>query len=135
MKTPRQRHNTAFAVAVVILAACGGTNLIGPANELEVGNLTDQFQFQVSDLDNVTDRRTYTWENTGTQATIDVSQAITAGSAPLVIRDAAGTIMYQDDVGDDNDTTTSAGVPGSWTIELDLIEVSGTFNFRVQKTT
>ncbi len=79
--------------------------------------------------------RSYDWENTGTQATIDVTQAISGGSAFLTIRDAEGTVLYQEDVAADADTTTPVGVAGTWRIEVRLESTTGTFNFRVQKTT
>ena len=67
----------------LVVFACGGDNVIGPDNQLEVTNAADNFQYQVSNLDNVTETMQYTWQNTGTQATIDISQAITGGSAPI----------------------------------------------------
>lgn len=124
-----------LGLAVALLTGCGGSNLIGPENQLEVTNALDQFQFQLTDLVEVDDTRSYPWENTGTQATIDISQAITSGSAFLTILDADGTVMYQEDIADDNDTTTPVGVAGGWRIEVRLESVTGTFNFRVQKTT
>ncbi len=117
------------------VAACGGGNLIGPDNQLEVTSATDQFQFQLTALDDVTDTRSYDWENTGTQATIDISQAIASGSAMLIIRDASGSVLYDSDIAEDSDTTTPQGTPGTWQIEIDLTSVTGAFNFRVQKTT
>ena len=130
------RHlNRATALLLgLALAACDG-NVLGPDNQLEVGNNVDQFQFQVSAMTDITDSRSYQWENTGTQATVDVSQAITSGSAFLTIRDAAGTVMYQEDLADDSDGSTPVGVAGTWTIEVQIEGASGTFNFRVQKVT
>lgn len=122
-------------LAAALLIGCGDGNLIGPDNQLEVTNAIDQFQFQLTDLVEVDDSRSYTWQNTGTQATIDISQAITGGSAFLTILDADGTVMYQEDIADDSDTTTPIGVTGGWRIEVRLESVTGTFNFRVQKTT
>jgi hypothetical protein len=117
-------------------AACdGGGGAIGPDNELEVTNAVDQFEFQVSDLDRVTETLRYDWTNTGTQATIDVSEAITRGSAFLTIRDANGDAMYEANIADDSDGSTPTGVAGTWTIEITLFDASGTFNFRVQKST
>lgn len=130
-------HRLALVIAAALLGTgCdGGAGVIGPANELEVTNAVDQFQFQVSDLSNVTDTRRYDWQNTGTRATVDVSQAITGGSAVLIIRDADGAVMYEADIADDSDGTTPVGIAGTWTIEVTLFDASGTFNLRVQKTT
>jgi len=126
---------SALGALAILLSACGDSNLIGPENQLEATNATDQFQFQLTALVNVTDSRTYTWVNTGAQATIDVSQAITGGTAVITIRDADGTVMYSADAAEDNDATTQPGRAGDWQIEVRLTETNGTFNFRVQKAT
>ena len=124
------------ATGILLTTGCeDSVTGIGPENQLEVTNAVDQFQFQLTALDDVTDRREYDWENTGTQATIDISQAISGGSAILKIIDAAGTVMYENDVADDQDGTTPVGVAGIWRIEVVLSRTTGTFNFRVQKTT
>jgi hypothetical protein len=115
--------------------ACGGGNVIGPDNQLEVTNAPDDFQFQVSNLTDVSQTLTYTWTNTGTQATVDISQAITAGSVILTIRDQDGAFMYTDDLREDNDGDTAAGRSGIWEIEIRIEAASGTFNFRVQRKT
>ena len=124
------------ATGILLITGCEDSATgIGPENQLEVTNAVDQFQFQLTALDDVTDRRGYDWENTGTQATIDISQAISGGSAFLTITDGAGTVLYENDVADDQDGTTPGGVAGTWRIEVVLSRTTGTFNFRVQKTT
>lgn len=120
---------------MVAVAACGDSNLIGPDNQLEVTNAADNFQLQVSALSRVSQTLEYTWQNGGTQATIDISQAITSGTALLTVTDASGTVVYQEDIADDVDGQTLVGVSGGWGIRVVLGEVSGTFNFRAQRTT
>ena len=134
--TRRAAKRTCNALLTAIaLAGCGSSNLIGPENQLEVTNAADNFEFQVSNMDNVSQSLSYLWENTGNQATIDISQAMTAGSAVLTIRDDAGTIVHQEDLRNDNDTDTAVGVAGNWSIDLQLNGASGTLNFRVQRRT
>lgn len=132
-------RSLSFAVlagSVLLLNGCGASaNVIGPENQLEVTNATDQLQFQLTALDEVTDSRSYDWQNTGAKATVDVSQEITGGSAILTIRDANGAVMYQADIADDSDGSTPEGAPGTWQIEVVLTNTTGTFNFRVQKAT
>ncbi len=135
MRVQTYTRTILFGLVLLVVGCDDGGNLIGPENQLEVTSAVDQFQFQLTALQGVTDSRTYEWQNTGTQATIDISQAITAGSAILTIRDANGSVMYQADIADDSDSSTSEGVPGSWQIEVVLTNTTGTFNFRVQKTT
>jgi hypothetical protein len=136
-KKPRSRTFSMTLSAGLLLAlGCGDSSTgIGPENQLEVTNAVDQFQFQLTALDKVTDRRTYDWENTGTRATIDISQAINGGSAALTIRDAEGTVLYGAEIAQENETTTPAGISGTWEIEVVLTKCTGTFNFRVQKAT
>jgi len=127
---------TLTLAGILLVTGCGDSSTgIGSENQLEVTNALDQFQFQLTALDDVSDRRSYDWENTGTQATIDISQAITGGSAVLTILDAAGSVMYQADIAEDSDGTTPAGMSGTWRIEVVLTRTTGTFNFRIQKAT
>lgn len=127
---------TIAITGALLVTGCGdSSNGIGPENQLEVTNAVDQFQFQLTALDDVSDRRRYDWENTGTQATVDISEAITGGSATLSILDDAGTVVYEVDLAEDPDGTTLTGVSGTWRIEVRLRGTTGTFNFRVQKAT
>jgi hypothetical protein len=116
-------------------AACGDSvgNIIGPSNQPEITNVTDNFQFQASNLVDVTQVLTYTWANTGTQANVNHSGAITNGTATLVLRDASGTQRYSGNLRETGTFTSAAGTSGNWTIEVRLSDVSGTVNFRVQK--
>jgi len=134
---PRPRPPFAILASALILAGgCeSASNGIGPENQLEVTNAIDQFQFQLTALDKVSDQRTFDWENTGTRATVDVSQAITSGSATLTIRGAGGAVVYDAEIGAAIDETTMPGIAGMWRIEVDLTNATGTFNFRVQKST
>jgi len=125
------RFALAMSLTTSLLLACGGTNLIGPADALEVANNTDRFEWQVSVLDNVTQTLSYTWQTTGTSANVDQSSSITSGTATLSISDADGMQVYSGSLGQDGTFATSAGTPGGWTIEVVLSGVQGTLNFRV----
>lgn len=124
----------AWWVVVAAGLACSG-NTVGPENELEVSNQTDNFSFQVSDLSDVTQDFSYNWVNTGTQAVVDASASIGAGKVFLIIRDADNAIVYQEDLVTDGDGETLAGREGVWRVEVRLDGATGTFNFRVQKKT
>jgi hypothetical protein len=123
----------AAAGLALLLAACAGDNSVGPGNQLEVTNVPDSFQWQVSNLSNVTQRFTYTWQNTGVIATVNQASAITAGVVTVTIRDGSGIEVF---VGNQTNTgtfDTGLGTTGSWTIEVVLSGASGTVNFRVDK--
>ena len=118
---------------LVAVAGCSGSALIGPDNQLQVANDTDNFAFQVSNLSGVTQTLTYTWSNTGTQASIDLSNAVAGGSGTLTVSDADGTEVYSVALSGSGSGSSSVGAGGDWTIVVELSNVSGTLNFRVQK--
>jgi hypothetical protein len=117
--------------AAALLPACGDDPLA--PFQPEIANVTDNFQFQATNLTGVTTTVQYTWQNTGTAATVNHSSAITSGNALLTIRDAVGTQVYSANLVPSGTPSTSTGVAGAWTIRVDLTNTQGTLNFRVQK--
>ena len=120
-----------FALAFV--AACGDSNPIGPSNQPEVANNTDNFQFQASNLTRTSQTLTYSWVNTGTAANVDQSGAISSGQATVTLRDGANAQVYSGDLRNTGTFISSSGGSGTWRIEVHLTDVTGTLNFRVQK--
>jgi hypothetical protein len=122
---------------VVGTAACGGggatTNPIGPSNQPEIGNSPDNFQFQASSLSRTTQTLTYTWTNTGTFADVNQSGRIDAGDATLTLRDGAGNQVYTRSLRNTGTFASARGAAGPWRIDVQISEVTGTLNFRVQK--
>jgi len=118
------------------LAGCGGSSnsALNPAFQPEVANNTDNFQFQSTGVRNVTQTLRYTWVNTGIRATIDQACAITSGTAVVNVRDSQGAMVYSAGLQNNGSFTSVAGQTGNWQIEVVLSGVSGTLNFRVQKT-
>lgn len=117
------------------LSACGSdrSNPLGPAVQPEVVNNADAFSFQVTGVQNASATLDYSWQNTGTVATVNQSASIASGSATLVIRDAAGTQVYSRSLSDNGTFTSTAGVAGTWTIRVVFSGTSGTVNFRSDK--
>lgn len=130
----RDLNSFRFAALLVaaVLTACGGDPL-GPNGQFEVSSAADNFLFRMWGLENAIDTRTYSWENTGTQATVNISQGISTGSVILTIHDAGGTLVHQSDVADDIDTDTAIGVAGFWRIEVRVADVNGWFDISVVK--
>jgi len=119
------------------LWACGGGNPLDPtANQLQVGNAADNFQWQASSLSNVSQTVTYSWSNSGTMAKVDDSSTLSQGTATLTIKDQSGTQVYSQSLGTPAaDANTTAGTAGIWTIVVKLSGVtSSALNFRIQKT-
>jgi hypothetical protein len=130
----RTRHSrvagTLALLGVVLGASC--TDPLGPFQP-EITNATDNFQLQATGVTTVTSTLTYSWVNTGTRATVNHSTTTTAGTAQLVIRDAAGTLVYDKGLVPSLNEPTASGTAGTWTIQLRLATYSGTLNFRAQK--
>lgn len=122
-----------LASALGLAAACGDGNMLGPDNQIQVGNVPDNFQLQASNIVDVSQTLTYTWQNSGTGANVNKSGSVTAGSAMLTLLDDAGTQVYQGSLAETGTFQTTAGVAGDWTIRVELSGMSGTLNFRVQK--
>lgn len=124
------------AIAVVpllwVVAACGGANMIGPTNALEVGNTTDTFQWQVSALENVTQTLSYSWHTTGITANVNQATELVSGTAVVRVTDGNGTQVYNRSLAENGTFETDVGVPGMWLIVVELTDVDGTLNFRVQ---
>ena len=107
-------------------------NPIGPANEPEIRNQPDSFEFQASDLSRTTQTLSYSWVHSGSVADVDQSGQIGSGDARLIISDATGTQAYDADLRNTGSFTTASGASGTWRIEVRLQNVTGTLNFRVQ---
>jgi hypothetical protein len=125
-------RRTWFAIfGVVLLAACSDT--AGPTFSPVVTNATDDFQFQATGVTGTTLETVYTWQNTGTAATVTHATLAGNGFARVLLFDGAGTLVYDATLQPTGSVATAVGVAGSWKIELILTGFSGTLNFRVQK--
>ena len=121
-------------VTILLLALVAGcANEVGPENERVVVNAPDRFSYSINNLDEISDAERFEWENTGTRAEIEILQGISQGAALLSVQDAAGTVLYRDDIADGNDTVTEGGVAGTWIIEVSFDGTSGAFSFIVSK--
>ena len=120
-----------FLVACAALVACGSDPL--SPFQPQISNATDNFQLQATNVANVTTTVTYSWVNTGTQATINHSTTTTAGTSLLVIKDALGATVYSHTLSPSLNEPTIVGQTGTWTVQLTLTGYSGTLNFRAQK--
>lgn len=124
------------ALAIVGLVGACSSDPVSPGLEPQITNLVDDFGYQVSDVQNYSSTDSYTWQNTGTDATVDHSTSLTSGSASLVILDGAGTQVYSRALDASGSFATATGTAGNWTIRIVYSETtSPAVNFRVQKAT
>lgn len=128
----RRVRAAALTVVLLVMAACGDGSITDPQFEPEVTNIAGSFELQATGVSGITETLSYSWQNSATTANVDQSGSITAGTATLRIRDAAGTTVYTGNLASTGSVSTSAGTAGTWTIQLVLQDMTGTLNFRVQ---
>jgi hypothetical protein len=120
-------------ILLIAIAAFGCDDNTLTSFEPEVTNVADNFQLQATKVRAVSTTLNYRWQNTGTLAKISHSTTTTFGSARIVIRDSAGTQVYEHDLVPSLDETSAAGTAGYWTIQVVLDRYDGNLSFRVQK--
>ena len=124
----------AMAAAVALLAAlaaCADSIVreLEPNNDPELVNEPDSLRFTAVDLENVNDKITFTWTNTGTTAAVLHRTFIHHGYGILVIQDGAGVKVDSTILQYELDTETRAGTPGDWTVTLTLANARGRVDF------
>ncbi len=120
-------------LSILGLVACNDST--GPGIEPEITNAADQFEYQVSSIQNYTGTISYTWQITGTAADVNLANAVTSGSATITILDNAGTEVFTASFAENGTQETDEGTAGSWTITIVYTSYTGDVNFRVQKDT
>jgi hypothetical protein len=126
----REYRRTWLALVMLSVIACNDS--LAPFQP-EIANVTDNFQFQATDVRRVTNTFEYTWQNTGPTAAVNQATTITVGTATLTVLDAQDVQVYTRNLADNGTFPTTAGTAGAWTIRMVLTNYSGTLNFRVQK--
>ncbi len=124
------------ACMFLIIATMNGCGDDNPVNSFipDVSNTEDIFTFRVNNAYIVTETLTYSWNNTGDQASIYHSSARSGGTATLVIFDSDGTQVYSDDLKVSGVTeATQVGNPGTWRVVVDFKEYSGSAYFKLEK--
>ena len=121
-----------LAAGGIVLAACSdGTT--APGRDPEIINTTDNFQYQITDIQGFSGTQSYSWSNTGTTATVDQSASVASGSVSLVLLDATGAQVYSRSLADNGTYSSSAGTAGIWTVRVTYNAADATVNFRVDK--
>ena len=124
----RRRLLLTTVATLAVGAACMDTiiKLYGPENHVALVVLPDSCRFQAESLDNVHDVTRWTWTNTGTAALVFHRSFLHHGGSQLTILDAQGDSVYRRvPLEYTLDDTTDTGVPGVWTIELQLFGARG----------
>ena len=129
ISSPLVRWITA-GVVTLALAACSDA-ATSPGREPQIVNVTDNFQYQISDIRAFSGNQVYSWQNSGTTAKVNQSAAVTSCAVSLVLRDANGTQVYSRSLADNGTFVSGTGVPGIWTVQVSYSTADATVNFRV----
>lgn len=121
-----------LAAVLMSAAGCSDNNPLAPFQP-EISNAADNFQFQVTGVNGVTTTVYYTWQNSGTRASVNQACAISGGSATVTLFDADSVQVYTRDLKDNGTFESIAGVSSSWKIKVELVKLVGSLNFRAQK--
>ena len=131
---PRTRLFAPFTViALALLAACDTAIVVEPVYQPQIVNVRNDFAYQVLGLDVFTSDVVYAWQSDGAAATVMQSPNVLTGTATLFIADGSGAQVYQRSLGENGTFTTTAGVPGTWTVRLKFQEASGDATFHLTK--
>ncbi len=118
-------------VLLAAMAACSGDGATAPQYQPQLVNLRNDFAFQVTALQGVSDELQYTWQHDGTVANVNQSPSNLSGTVTLVILDASGVQVYSRSLAENGTFVTTPGTPGMWTVRVRF--TSGAVNFRLQK--
>jgi hypothetical protein len=130
----RTRFLAPFAIsALLLLAACDTRVVTEPPFQPQIINVRNDFAFQVTGLDVFSSDVVYSWESDGRAANVLQSPNVLTGAATLFIADGSGAQVYQRSLGENGTFTTTAGVPGTWTVRLKFAEASGDATFHLTK--
>lgn len=114
----------AVAILAATLPGCSiPSETLGPNNHVKVTNLVGHFQLTADNIQNVTTELTFSWQNPGVYAVIEHRSFTPHGTTELIIKDAAGSVMYDGKLleeDDERDDQTLSGIPGEWTVIFSL---------------
>ena len=99
-------------LALSLLVAACSNSPTAPGVQPQVASVTDNFQYQVSNVQNFSGTASYTWQNTGTRATVNQSATLTAGDATVLLLDANGVQVYSSSLASNGTFQSSVGVGG-----------------------
>lgn len=125
--TPRLLFAAAVTLALAAVACMDSViKQYGPENHVSLAVLADSCRFQAESLDNVHDVTRWTWTNTGTTAHVYHQNFLHHGGSQLTVLDANGDSVYRRvPLEYKMEDTTAVGVPGVWTVQVQLFGARG----------
>jgi hypothetical protein len=113
---------------LIMITACGSNNPTAPhTNPVEpvISVSEGRFSFKAQGFGGITDTIPLEWLNYSPVVRVETSGRIGWGSGTLSISDGVGNNVFLFDLREKGAYLTEPGVPGSWTITLNLRNASG----------
>lgn len=119
---------------VAAAAACEDSIIktLGPENDESVSTANGILRYQSWNLDNVHDRKTFTWNNPSSQAMVKHRNWIHHGTVLITIRDARGKLVDSVPAEWEFDQMTKTGTPGAWTVMFEYFGARGRIDTSVE---
>jgi hypothetical protein len=116
----RRMWRSVLAGVFVVTLGCADSivKMLGPENGETVSTEDGVFRFRATELDNVTDRRVFTWNNPAPRALVKHRNFVHHGVVIILVRDANGALADSTYAEWELDVPTDEGTPGAWTIEF-----------------
>ena len=113
-----RRLKLLLVLAMAGAAACADSviNVIQPENDRTITVTGDSVTYLVSNLENVSQVDTFTWNNPAERSTIYHQSFLPHGYALMVMFDAVGAVVDSTLLEYQLTTQSLAGVPGTWTV-------------------
>jgi hypothetical protein len=128
---------TGFAILATLFVACGDepAQPATPGIQPEIINSVDNFQFQLTAVENYTGTLNYNWSNTGPAADVNQACAVSGGTVTLTLFDEGWNTVYTRDLSQNGSYASSTGISGNWRIRITMTGATGDLNFRADKRT
>ena len=122
----------AALAGALLLATAGCASTHTGANDFQVTNKSDFFEFRVGSIDRFTMSQTYAWWNPDSAAVVRQESDISGGVAMVEIRDVDGLVVHSKSLLERGTMTTSQGKPGMWSIKVTLDKATGSAHIQAQ---
>lgn len=120
------------ALLLVLLAGCRARNPYAPGTQMNVTNATDNLQFQLLAISDLSTTLTYDWVHSADSASLSISPSPSSGTALITIEDANGTQIFNHSLLEGGTFTVASAGSGDWTVRVILGGFNGNLGFHLQ---
>jgi hypothetical protein len=131
-RSPLAMRLRAALAGALLLAIAGCASTKTGANDFQVTNKSDFFEFRVGTIDHFTMSQTYAWWNPDSAAVVRQESDIRDGAASVEIRDVDGLVVHSKNLNEKGTMATASGKPGMWSVKVTLDKATGSVGLQVR---